>query len=344
MTLTRRYWKCRCGVEGGYAADEVLGLDGRLTRTLQRHACRLAADVSFAAAQEHLRELLGVSVCPETLRTVSERHGQALAGWQRHDQSGADQFRQAQGEVEFTVDAGKVNTREEGWKDLKIGVFQKRAAGDPVRPEGWDDLRLPEATARVAFAAIAPAKRFRRCWRQWSRRLGVAQTGELQVLADGAGWIWKAVDRVFPASVQTLDIYHACEHLSRASVRLSGEGTEAATAAFERGRSLLLSLGWAGFCAWVGEQLSVSDTPQRRAVLEKATSYFSKHIRRLDYATRLASGQAIGSGVVEGQAKTLGLRLKARGARWKRANVRKMASLVCVRHSVQWNAYWANAA
>jgi hypothetical protein len=47
---------------------------------------------------------------------------------------------------------------------------------------------------------------------------------------------------------------------------------------------------------------------------------------------------------VEGQAKTLGLRLKRRGARWNKRNVKPMASLVCVRHSSQWEAYWALAA
>ena len=59
---------------------------------------------------------------------------------------------------------------------------------------------------------------------------------------------------------------------------------------------------------------------------------------------RLGAGRAIGSGQVEGKAKTLGLRLKARGARWCKRNVRAMASLVCVRHSSQWEAYWAVAA
>ena len=58
----------------------------------------------------------------------------------------------------------------------------------------------------------------------------------------------------------------------------------------------------------------------------------------------LERGRAIGSGAVEGQAKTLGLRLKRRGARWNRKNVRAMASLVCVRHTVQWQSYWSSAA
>ena len=343
LVVRRRYWQCRCGADGGYPADEILGLSGRLTRALQKHACRLSADGSFAAAAEHLREMLGVRVCPETLRGLSERHGRAMARFQPADAAGAQSFRAAPGQVELTIDAGKVNTRDQGWKDLKIGVFQKRPSGEPVSPDGWDGQRLPAATARVAFAAVAPAKRFRRCWRGWSKRLGVAQAGELHVLADGAAWIWKSVERVLSGCGQTLDVYHACEHLSRASDGLYGPDTAASRSAFGRGRSLLVAAGWAGVCTWVGEQLAAEDTPARRAVLDRVIGYFAPHIGRLDYAGRLAAGRAIGSGAVEGQAKTLGLRLKARGARWRLANVRPMASLVCVRHSDQWHTYWTAA-
>ncbi len=100
-------------------------------------------------------------------------------------------------------------------------------------------------------------------------------------------------------------------------------------AAFERGRGLLLREGWGGVCAWVSELLSV-ETPEeltrRQKATEKLLGYFAKHTNRLAYRDRLASGRAIGSGAVEGQAKTLGLRLKARGARWLKKNVRPMAS------------------
>lgn len=68
--------------------------------------------------------------------------------------------------------------------------------------------------------------------------------------------------------------------------------------------------------------------------------YFIKHRKRLAYKERLQKGQAIGSGMVEGQAKTLGLRLKLRGARRNTINVRPMASLICVRNSKQWDNYW----
>ena len=72
----------------------------------------------------------------------------------------ADAFEAAEGQMEFTVDAGKVNTREEGWKDLKSGVLQKRKSGEPASPAGWDKQRLPTATMVLAFAMIATAKDF----------------------------------------------------------------------------------------------------------------------------------------------------------------------------------------
>jgi hypothetical protein len=346
ISVRRRYWKCRCGGSGAYAADGVVGLDGRLSRTLQKHACRLGAETSFASTSEHLREMLGVSVCAETLRTLVEGHGKAMARFQPQDEPTAQAFQQAAGEVEFAVDAGKVNTREEGWKDLKIAVIQKRESGEAVSPTGWDQQRLPTATITLAFAMIASAKTFRRNWRRRLRQLGVTSFAAVHALADGASWIWKSVDRALTGCVQTLDIFHACEHLSRAATDVFGEGEAAAQTIYERGRSLLLEQGWTGVCAWVGELLAVEDEAERerrRPITDRVIKYFSKHVSRLNYAERLQAGRAIGSGSVEGQAKTLGLRLKLRGARWNRSNVQPMASLVCVRHSPQWNAYWALA-
>ncbi len=97
----------------------------------------------------------------------------------------------------------------------------------------------------------------------------------------------------------------------------------------------------------MSELLGVADETERerrRKATERLIGYFAKHMNRLNYAERLQAGRAIGSGQVEGEAKTLGLRLKRRGARWNIGNVRPMASLVCVRHTSQWEPYWALAA
>jgi hypothetical protein len=348
LVFTRRYWKCTCGTDGAYAADALLGVEGeRYTKTVQKHCCRLAAELSFASTSEYLDKMLGVTLCPETVRTMVEGHGKGMARFQAEDTASEQAFQQAAGEVEFTTDAGKVNTREEGWKDLKIAVLSKRKAGEPTTPDHWKTQRLPAATIVLAFAMIATAKEFRSSWRPRLRRLGVKSLAGVQVLADGASWIWKAVQRSLTGCVQTLDFFHACQHLSQCAERLFGEGTSEARAAYEHGRGLLARQGWEGVCQWVSELLAIADDAERerrRQATDRLLRYFSKHTTRLNYAERLQAGRAIGSGQVEGEAKTLGLRLKRRGARWNKGNVQPMASLVCVRHTCQWEAYWAMAA
>jgi hypothetical protein len=345
VAYIRRYWKCMCGSDGSYAADELLGVAGkRYTKIVQKHCCRLAAETSFASTSELMHEMLGTDLCPETVRTMVEGHGKVMARFQAEDAVSEKAFQEAAGEVEFTTDAGKVNTREEGWKDLKIAVISKREAGVPTTPDQWKSQRLPAVTIVLAFAMIATAKDFRSSWRPRLRRLGVTCLAGVHALADGASWIWKAVQRSLTGCVQTLDFFHACQHLSKCSDRVFGEETSEARIAYEHSRGLLARQGWTGVCQWVSELLAVADDAERerrRQATDRLLGYFSNHTSRLNYAERLEAGRAIGSGQVEGEAKTLGLRLKRRGARWNRCNVQPMASLVCVRHTCQWAPYWA---
>jgi hypothetical protein len=343
--LRRRWWGSRCPCSpGGYHADAALGLDGGLSPRLQRKACRGAADLSFERTRENLLDLLGVSPAAETLRVYCERQAGRVARWQGQETASAEGFREAEGAWEFAIDAGKVNTREAGWRDLKIAVAQKRPAAKPATPAEWESRELPEATARVMWADISAAKRFRRSWHARLRRLGLPAMARLHVLGDGASWIWKAAGRALTGCRQTLDIYHASQHIAAAGKRLYGEGTAEATAFHEHGRELLLKEGWTGICRLIGEELASEDTPARRKALDRLLGYFLPHLGRIDYAGRLAAGEAIGSGVVEGAAKTLGLRLKARGARWRHKNARAMAALICCRQTDQWDLFWKRAA
>jgi hypothetical protein len=345
IRLVRRWWGSRCGCEpGGYRADAMLGLDGSLSPRLQEKVCRLAADVSFVRAAEHLGSLAGVALAAETVRTHAERKAAEVKRWQAGQAASADAFGKAEGRLEFTVDAGKVNTLERGWRDLKIAVVQKRPAAKAATPCEWQTRKLPPAEARVMWADIAPSERFRRTWRPRLKRLGLGAMADLHVLGDGASWIWRSADRALTGCGQTLDIYHACEHIAAAGKQLFGKGAPDAEAFLERGRTRLLEEGWGGICRLIGEEYARENTDPVRAALEPLTRYFAAHITRLGYRERLESGQAIGSGVVEGAAKTLGLRLKARGARWKHKNARAMAALVCARHGEEWSSFWSAAA
>jgi hypothetical protein len=339
--LTRRWWKCRNGHEnGGYLVDSSLGLEGSLSRLLQQQICLLGADFSFAKTQRWLVELKGLQVGEESVRLCCERHGVKMAAWQPTDKATTERFAKSEGDVEFFVDAGKVNTREEGWKDLKIASYQRRPRAEPAEPQAWCERALPKPTIRVAFASIATAKRFRRPWRSWAGRLGVRRVASIHVLGDGAAWIWRSIAASLGKCRETLDVYHALEHIAAAGHALYGRGSAESNAFLEKGRELLVAEGWTGLMKLVGETLSGPEAEGRRPTVERLTNYFAKHIGRLDYAGNLAEGRSIGSGPIEGWAKTLGLRMKSRGARWNRRNVGPMAALVCVQATDQWDSYW----
>jgi hypothetical protein len=339
VTLRRRYYQCRvCPEQRGYAADGLLGCEERLTRLLRSHLCRLGSDVSFAQTAEHLQALLGVPISAESCRTCCEREAARMTRYEQR--TPAEEFPAAEGEVEFQTDAVKVNTVEEGWKDLKIAAFLKRPRGEAATVDQWESRQLPAPTALVAWGAIAPIKSFRRSWRRRAKQLGIAAGEQIHALGDGASWIWNALERALSGSRQTLDVFHAAQKFAGAGKGLYGEGTQVAKAVHERGRLLLLEKGWDGVTTLVGEELQKEDTPRRRKVLEKMMNYFAPHAGRLNYAQQLQEGRSIGSGAIEGLAKTLGWRLKKRGARWKRKHVQPMTALIHLRHSPRWRKYW----
>jgi hypothetical protein len=339
VTLRRIHFACPDCRLNGYVSDPALGLEGYLSKRLCRLACLAAGDHAFARAAVYLQQFCGITVAAETLRLRCEAEGQRMAGWQPTSLAVAETFAKAVGELELQMDAGKANTLT-GWRDVKLACFGKRPLGVPAAVTEWDRRELPPAEARTMFAAVEPIEEFQKRLRPQAIQLGLNNPVAVHALGDGADWIWNAIDSNFPKCRQTLDVYHGCEHLGTASKALYGEATPAARTSFARGRALLLAKGWPGVCDYVAEQLAQGDTPQRRAPLEELLKYFAKHTERLDYRGRLAEGRPIGSGLVEGSIKTVGLRLKARGARWRVENVDKMAGLCCLRHSTFWDAYW----
>ena len=317
-------------------------MDGYLSPRVLRLACRLTSDRSFAIAAERLFECCGITVSDETLRRHCLVVGAEVAGWMRNAPEAAVPFQKATGEVECQVDAGKVNTQG-GWRDLKVVAFTKRPLGLAATPAEWTSRRLPPPSARIVLADIEGIDRFRRDWRVWADRLAIGSGLELTVLGDGAEWIWNAAEAQFPGCRQVLDVFHALDYVSSATKHLYGEGTEQAKTSYATAQLALLSEGWAGICRWIGMELEQSDTPDRRAAVQNLIDYLSKHLERLDYKSRLAEGRSIGSGFIEGTIKTLGLRMKARGAKWVEINAENMAALVGLSNSTLWDTYWTLA-
>jgi TorA maturation chaperone TorD len=342
VALWRAYFACRACGTGGYSADRLLGLDGFLTRRATRLICLLGGQNSFAVAARLLAECCGWKVSDETIRRACQAEAPRIAAFGASSPAVAEAFAAAAGDVEFQVDAAKVDTTG-GWRDMKVGIFARRERGEPATPAEWDTRDLPAPTTRAAFAAIEAIDDFAPRWGAWAARLGLKDLTAITVLGDGAEWIWNAASRQFGASHQVLDIYHAAEYVADASKGLFGEGTPEAASWLERGRGLLLSDGWAGLCDHIGATLEAAPELAGHAALGTLTGYLAAHTTRLNYCHRLYTGRSIGSGMVEGAAKNLvGRRLKQTGARWEVENVNRMAELCCLTYSDHWDLYWAS--
>lgn len=344
VQLQRLYLRCPAGCGGLFPLDERLGIKGYVSWQAQRLLSLAAASWSYDRASKHLQEFCGLRVSDQTIRTVAQEHGGRMRRWQQQEPAACTTFRLAAGEAEFATDGTAVNTTQR-WREMRLGVFAKRQRGKPQSVARWQERHLPAPTARVAFAGLVRSDSFGSQWRQWASRLGLKETSQLTVLADGARWIWKQMKRYLPGAQGVLDIYHASSYLHQAATALHGEETLGARRWVESHRRLLLQEGATSLLEKLAQERKTFRSARCRQGLDKVADYLRPHQDHTPYRQRLLNGQTIGSGMVEGACKTvIGRRLKQTGARWRIRRVERMASLCCILYGEQWDAYWSRQA
>ena len=340
MTLRRRYLVCPACGSGCHPRDGWLGLDGFLSRQAQRLACLAAASWSFDRASDLLEEFCGLRVSDTTIRACAVTAGQQARAWLRDGGAAARALAAAAGDIEFGTDGTMVNTLG-GWREMRLGIFAKRPRGPSATPAQWDDRDLPAPAARVLFGGLWTAEQFGPQWRAWAGRLGIGQTEEITVLADGARWIWNQVEQNLPGAAGVLDIYHASEHLYAAARVLYGEGAAEVSAWVASRRQTLLCGGVAALEAELAAEERGLRSLSKRGALRELRAYLRPHVPHSGYAERLHQGQSIGSGMVEGACKTVvGKRLKQTGARWRVRHAERMVALCGLLYSDLWDEYW----
>jgi hypothetical protein len=329
---------------GEFAADARLGIAGGQTRQARRLLCLAGTSWSFAAASDHLREMSGLTVAANTVRNVCQAEAKRIEQWQASAPQATAEYGKSSGEIEFFTDGTCVNTTE-GWKEMRLGVFTKRPLGEAATPDEWSDRVLPPPTARHVFAAIESADAFAARWPLVASRLGIRTRRRIDVVADGARWIWDRVSLYWSTAVGTLDIYHALEHVAAVGKALHGEATPETRCWIDRARGVLLHEGHAGMKRLMAESRLTAVRGVQRRALGELEHYLDAHADHLHYAQRLAEGRVIGSGQVEGACKHwIGRRLKQTGARWRLERANGMAGLCALKYSHQWQAYWSTAA
>ena len=212
-----------------------------------------------------------------------------------------------------SMDGGMVNIRDEGWKEMKVGTVFDIDLRLERDPQTRDLVQRPHGTHMAYAAVLGSADEFAPVLWALAWRHNVPTAADSSVTADGAEWIWRLVDDLFPNSVQIVDWYHACQHLAEAAHALHPNDDAAAQRWF---RTHCTDL-------YKGEIHKIT-RPLDNADLSKQSHYFHTHKRRMQYQMCLEDGYPIGSGTVESGVKQFKQRLTGPGMRWSRQSAEEM--------------------
>jgi hypothetical protein len=244
VQVERPSFYCSSGCGGFYPLDAALGLrSGRLQLDVQQAAADVATELPYATAATLFGRLTGIGIRSERRHTLTH---QAAEGLTVLDVAPSrDQIDQLVAQVA----AGRFRR--------PVLVLGMEGAYVPSRPESARGRRPGQARQRARRArwrhAWREAKGFRLylldgerivhvlSWHQGQNEhdLGAAlrqgkeaglipqDKGRLCVVCDGAEWIWKHIQGLFPHAGQVLDSYHCAEYLHKVAKAQYGDPVQA---------------------------------------------------------------------------------------------------------------------
>ena len=231
-----------------------------------------------------------MKVSDDTIERVCQHEGEEARKWLSENQRTVEAFAQAQGEPEFYSDGLKVNTTG-GWREMRLNLLQKRERATGVPPEQWSDRVLPEASVRLASCAIADSRLTGAMWKQWSERMGLEDSSELSVIADGAPWIWEqARQQLSPQASWCVDVYHVSEDLHQCARAMLGEG-DAARSWAETELAELIRISGPKYIERLEHRIASTTEPRQLEALETLRVYLEGNRDRMWYADRLKQGK-----------------------------------------------------
>jgi hypothetical protein len=221
------------------------------------------------------------------------------------------------------------------WHELKaalvIRVYDAPAGKRPkVEKYYVSDAGGPEAIGKKLYAEAL--------------RRGLEQAQRVYVIADGATWIWGLAAEHFPESMETLDFYHASEHLWALGRVLCKDNEEEAEAWVSPLLSTLKYHGGKELLPVLEELLKTPDkalSAEQCKALNREVAYFRNHADRLDYPKAKRLGMPLGSGSMESACSQIQNRFKCTGQFWSKPGERNLLALEMAWRNRDWNALWA---
>jgi hypothetical protein len=349
IRLRRPYFYCeRCQV-GTAPLDQALQLTKRRKQPdVQKAAVQLTKEIPYEAACELFEELTGLPLGAHTARDVTQAVAAGVTGLDvapSQEEILAKSAAVAAGQpwrpiLGLAIDGADVPTRPTTakgrrpgrktarakrarwtgeWREAKGFRFYLLADDRIAQVLSWHQVQTDdeaaEALRQVKAAALIPEERVRLC-----------------VIADGARWIWKQAQALFPSAAEILDYYHCSEHLHKVAVLQYGAHPERQQEWYE---AALARLVWGEVqgVIWGLQRMKPTDAPAAEEI-DRLIRYLQRHQERLDYRFARKGGYPMGSGGIESANKFIcHVRPKRSGAWWYVTNANQMLALRCAKYN-----------
>lgn len=329
--LHRPYFYCAECCWASHPVDLALGLSRRRHQyDIQEEVVRLAADLPYETAAEHLCRLTGLKLgnhfAFDVLNAVTDHPrpedvipspAELKRSIDEAVAAGADPI------LVVAIDGAHTPIRPPG------GRQHKRGKGEWKETKG---LRLylcsdsGRITHLVSWHRNGDKQRFAADLARITPNLPEIDIPSVAV-ADGAPWIWKLVSKHFPKAQQVLDYYHCSEHIHA----VASEQQNDAASALEWAEATLarLSLGRVSSVI-AGLKRTNPRTAAAREAIRKLIGYLDTNRDRVAYGSYRSQGIPRGSGGIESANKFIHhCRLKRSGAWWLKPNANRMLAIRC---------------
>jgi len=266
------------------------------------------------------------------------------------------------------IDAWNIRERDDWGQTEKL-----RAQGQPVSRWHWVyvgtvfrlDHRAQTAGGRAMISQRAYAVTrlgvealLRQLYHQ-ALACGLGQAQEVLVIADGAVWIWNAVQDRFPDARQRLDLYHGDEHLWAVAHELYGPGTPEAREWVAPLLTQVRNDDSRGVIHSLKElQPSLSQALQKK--VQTQIEYFQNHENRMQYreiirarkavaqgkataAQQIKANEPLGSGAIESTCRQYQCRFKRTGQFWSTAGDEALMCLETFWRNGRWHELYPHA-
>jgi hypothetical protein len=348
VQVERPYFYCPSGCGGFYPLDDALGLrSGRFQLDVQQAAADLATELPYETASTLFGRLTGIGVSSERMHTLTHQAAEGLTvldvapSRDQIDQLvakvAAGRFRRPV--LVLGIDGAYVPSRPESARGRRPGQSHQRAKRARWRHEwreakgfrfylldgdrivhvlSWHQVQnehdLGEALRQVKETGFIPEETVRLC-----------------VVCDGAEWIWKHIQALFPQACQVLDYYHCSAYLHKVAKAQYADPLQAqewAEATLTR-----LYLGKVGQVLGGLRRMQPTSDEALNAI-DNCWIYLNEHRGRTMYRKLRRGGYPLGSGGMEAANKFIcHVRLKRPGAWWYEENSNQMLALRCAKYN-----------